>query len=87
MTEFTEVECHMISQIMKAERTLPDDFWCVAAVQELACLLVKIEPLLPDEMMATLVGIGAFIARQGKAEMMAEVEMKMAIARARGRKS
>lgn len=82
--DFTDAEQHMIGQIMKAERSLPDDFWCVAAVQELACLLVKIEPLLPDETMATLVGIGAFIARQGKAEMMAEIEAKIAIGRAMG---
>ena len=81
MTDFAPAELHMISQIMKAEKTLPDDFWAVAAVQELACLLAKLEPLLPDKDMSVLIGIGAFIARQGKSEMNAEIQMKMALAR------
>lgn len=81
--DFTDLEQHMISQIMRAERTLPDDFWAVAAVQELACLLAKLEPMLADKHMATLIGIGAFVARQGKAEMSAEIGAIMAIARAR----
>ena len=80
--DFTPAELHMIGQIMKAERTLPDDFWAVAAVQELACLLAKLEPLLTDNQAATLIGIGAFVARQGKSEMMAEVHAKLALARA-----
>ncbi len=81
MTDFAPAELHMISQIMKAEKALPDDFWAVAAVQELACLLAKLEPLLPDTDMSTLIGIGAFIARQGKSETNAEIQMKMALAR------
>ena len=84
MSDFTNAESHMIGQIMKAERTLPDDFWAVAAVQELACLLVKLEPLLPDTAMRTLIGIGAFVARQGNAEMTAEIEMKLLLARIGG---
>lgn len=84
MEDFSPVELNMISQIMKAERNLPDEFWAVAAVQELACLLVKLEPLLSDKQMATLLGVGAFVARVGKLEMSAEIQMKMAIARARG---
>lgn len=80
--DFTPLQVHMIGQIMKAERSLPDEFWCVAAVQELACLLVKLEPLLSDADMATLIGVGAFIARQGRVEMKAEIEAINAIARA-----
>lgn len=82
--EFSDVELHMISQIIKAERSLPDDMWAVAAVQELACLLAIIEPLLLDKHMATLIGIGAFVARQGKAETSAEIQAIMALNRARG---
>ena len=80
--DFTPAELHMIGQIMKAERTLPDDFWSVAAVQELACLLAKLEPLLTDEQTATLIGIGAFVARQGKAEMTAQIQAAFALRRA-----
>lgn len=83
MQDFSPNELHMISQIMKAEQSLPDEFWAVAAVQELACLLAKLEPLLSNEQMATLLGVGAFVARVGKLEMSAEIHMKMAIARAR----
>ena len=82
--EFDPVELHMIAQIMKAERSLPDDMWAVAAGQELACLLAKLEPLLPDSAMATLIGIGAFVARQGKAEMTAGVHAAMLGAKVRG---
>ena len=85
MSDFAPAELHMISQIMKAEKTLPDDFWAVAAVQELACLLAKIEPLLTDAHMASLTGVGAFVARQGKADMAAEIQMKMALAKAANR--
>lgn len=83
--EFAPAELHMISQIMKAEKTLPDEMWAVAAVQELACLLVIIEPLLLDKHMATLIGIGAFVARQGKLEMTADIQAGMALNRARNR--
>ena len=83
VSEFSAPELYMIGQIMKAEKTLPDDFWAVAAVQELACLLAKLEPLLSDAQMATLLGVGAFVARQGKAEMSAEIHMRMALSRAR----
>ena len=47
MTDFAPAELHMISQIMMAEKTLPDDFWAVAAVQELACLLAGLEKMAP----------------------------------------
>ncbi len=73
----------MIIQIMRAEKCLPDDFWCIAMVQELACLMAKIEPLLADSQMATLLGCVAFIARQGKVEMAAAIETTMLFGRIR----
>lgn len=77
MSDFTDVESHMIGQMVKAERTLPDDFWCDAAVQELACLAVKLEPLLNEMQLATLVGCGALLVRHGKPEMMAQIQTAM----------
>lgn len=77
MADFSEHELHMIRQIMRAEKTLPDEMWATAAVQELACLLAKLEPLLPDSDMATLIGVGAFIARQGRRELAAEIQTAM----------
>lgn len=83
MSDFTNQELHMISQIMKAEKTMPDEFWAVPAVQTLACLLVEIRPLITDVQLATFFAIGALIARQGKAELSAEIQASLAIARAR----
>lgn len=82
MSDFTDVESHIIGMMMRAEKTLPDDMWAVAAVQELACLLAKLRAVLTDEQFAMLVGIGAYISRAGKAEMMAEIHAKMALAKA-----
>lgn len=81
--DFAPAEQHAISLMMRASKTLPDDMWAIAAVQNLACLYAKIEPLLPDTDKAMLIGIGGYIAHLGKAEMNAEIEMRMAIARAR----
>lgn len=81
--DFTAAEQHMIGQIVKAEKTLPDDFWHVAALQELACLMVRLEPLLPDKDMGLLVGCGALLARHGKTEMKAEIETAMMFAKIR----
>lgn len=50
-------------------------------------LCAKVEPLLCDEDMSMLIGIGGYIAHLGKSEMTAEIEMKMALARAKGRLS
>lgn len=82
-SDLNPAELHAINQMMRASKTLPDDMWAVAAVQNLACLYVKIEPLLPDTDKAMLIGIGGYIAHLGKAEMEAEIQTKMAIARAR----
>ncbi|HIQ17230.1 MAG TPA: hypothetical protein EYH41_04415 [Novosphingobium capsulatum] len=68
---------------MRASKTLPDDMWAVAAVHNLACLYAKIETLLPEADKAMLIGIGSYVAHLGKAEMMAEIQAGMAIARAR----
>lgn len=85
MDEFTEVESQAIGQMMRASNTLPDDFFGVPAVQELACLFVKIEPLLTDEQAATIIGCGAMLVHYSKDEMRAQVETMMAIGRAKSK--
>lgn len=80
--EFQPEELAAISMMMRASKDLPDEMWAVAAVQNLACLYAKIEPLLPEVDKAMLIGIGGYIAHLGKAEMMAEIQAGMAIARA-----
>jgi hypothetical protein len=77
MGEFNRAELHMISQIRKAAKTLPEDFWGVAAVQELACLLAKLEPLLNGKQMATLIGVGAVLSREADKELTAEIQAAM----------
>ncbi len=81
--DFTEAELRAISLFQRASKTLPDDFWLVAAMQELACLYAKIEPLLTEAQKATIIGCGALMARESLREMKAGIEAHMAIARAR----
>lgn len=81
--DFTDAESRMIGAILKASRTVPDDMMCVEMVQELACLICKLEPLLTSRQMATLMGCAAFIAREGNKEMKAGIEAAMFIARIR----
>lgn len=81
-TDFAPAELAAISAMMRASKTLPDDLWAVAAVQNLACLYAKIEPLLPEKDKAMLIGIGGYIAHLGKAEMSAQIHATMALARA-----
>ena len=83
--DFTDRESSIIGKMMKAERTLPDDFWHVPAVQELACVLARYEAIMTDEHCALVIGCGALLARHGKVEMKAEIEARMALARAGAR--
>lgn len=85
-TEFAPAELAAISAMMRASKTLPDDMWAVAAVQNLACLYAKIAPMLTDADKAMLIGIGGYIAHLGKAEMSAQIQATLAIARAQGGK-
>jgi hypothetical protein len=57
--------------------------WAVAAVQNLACLYAKIEPLLTEVDKAILIGVGGWIAHVGKEEMAAEIQATIAISKAR----
>jgi len=79
---FSDRESGIIGQMMKAERTLPDDFWHVPAVQELACVLARYEAIMRDEDCATVVGVGALLARHGKVEMAAEIQARVQLAKA-----
>jgi len=84
MTDFAPAEIAAMNLLRKAAREMPDDLFAVGALQELACLYVKIEPLLTDEMKAVFVGAGAYVAKQADAEMKAQVAAMVAIARAQG---
>jgi hypothetical protein len=78
--DFTDEESRIIGLMMKAEKSLPDDFWHVAAVQELACVLARYQAIMTDEHCATLVGVGAMLCRHGNEEMKAEIQAKMLLA-------
>jgi hypothetical protein len=82
VSDFNAAELHAISLFQRARQTLPDDFWLVAGMQELACLYAKIEPLLADSHKQILIGCGALMARESEREMVADIQMRMAIARA-----
>lgn len=72
--DFTDRETSLIGQMVKAERTLPDDFWHVAAAQELACVLARYEAVMTDADCAVVLGVGAMLVRHGKSEMSAEIQ-------------
>jgi hypothetical protein len=76
-------DCQIIGQMRSAVKTLPDDFWAVAVVQELAGFLARNEGHLSDGDCALIVGVGAFVSRQADIEMNAEIQMKLAIGRAK----
>ena len=80
--DFEPAELHAIGLMQRARKTLPDDFWLVAGLQELACLYARIEPLLTESQRATLIGCGALMARESEKEMLADIKARMAIGRA-----
>lgn len=82
MSDFSDAELAAISAMSKASRTLPDDFLSVPAVQELACLFAKIEPLLTDEQKSVVIACGAMLMHYGKAETIAGIHAAMALNRA-----
>ena len=80
--DFSAPELHAISLFHRARKTLPDDFWLVAGMQELACLYARIEPLLTEVQRATMIGCGALMAREAESEMRAQIAAAIAIANA-----
>jgi len=80
--DFTEAEDRAISAMVRGSKKLPDDFWGTAAMQELACLYAKIEPLLTDAQRATIIGCGALLVHYSRAEFAASIEAAIAIGRA-----
>jgi len=83
MDDFAPAELHAISQMTRAAKTLPDDFLSVPAVQALACLYAKIEPLLTDEQKGTVIACGAMLVHYGEAETKAGIMAAIALQKAR----
>jgi hypothetical protein len=73
----------MIGKMIAASRTLTDEFYLVPAMQELAAFIARNEALLLDDDLATLIGIGAVLIRESRAELSAQIQATMAIANAR----
>jgi hypothetical protein len=80
---FSPKELAVISGMQRAAKTLPDDFLSVPAVQELACLYAKIEPLLTENQKATVIACGAMLVHYGKQETIAGIHAAMALQRAK----
>ncbi len=75
----------VIGKMIAASRTLPEDFFLVPAMQELAGVVARNEAALSTEDLALLVGVGAVIIRESRAELTAQIQAAMAIANARGK--
>ena len=80
--EIPEPACRVMAAMRKAAKTMPD-LGAVEALQEFACLYIKIEPLLTADMKAMLFSVGSMIAKQADEEMTAMVHAVMAINKAR----
>lgn len=72
----------VIGQMIRASRTLPEDFFLVPAMQELAWFVAR--SALSDEDRSLLIGVGAVIIRESTAELSAQIQAAMAIANAKG---
>jgi hypothetical protein len=72
----------VIGQMIRASRTLPEDFFLVPAMQELAGFVGR--STLSDEDRSLLIGVGAVIIRESRAELSAQIQAAMAIANAKG---
>ena len=81
--DFAPAEIAAINLLRRAAREMPDELFAVGALQELACLYVKIEPLLTDAMKVTFIGAGAYVAKQADLEMKAHIQAFAAIRKAR----
>ena len=78
MSDFNRAETAALSAMQRAARVLPDDFLSVPAVQELACLYAKLEPMLAESQKATIIAAGAMLVHYGKAETIAGIQAGMA---------
>jgi hypothetical protein len=81
MDELTPATLQTISLMQKMATQLPDDFFMVAAVQELAGIVTR--NAFSDDDYATLLGIGALMIREGKAEAVAGIHAALALHQAR----
>ncbi len=80
MTDETDAPWQLvIDQMIRAERIMPDDFWAVAAAQDLAHLCADLRDRLSDEEYARLIAVGAMLARLGKDEAKAGIRAALAI--------
>ncbi len=75
----------VIGQMIRASRTLPEDFFLVPAMQELAGFLARNESVLSNEDCSLLIGVGAVIIRESMGELTAQIQAAMALAKARSR--
>lgn len=82
--DFTPEELHALSLIGLAKKSLPEDeFWGVAAVQNLAGIYARYKDVMTEEDQAILIGVGGALRYYADSEMKAQVQAMMAIAKAR----
>lgn len=83
--EFTSEELEALSLIGRARQTLPvDEFWGVAAVQNLAGIYARYKDVMTEDDRAVLIGCGAALRSYADGELKAQVQAMLAIAKARG---
>jgi len=64
----------VIDHMFDLSKRLPDEHWMIACAQNLAAVIVEIEDGITEEQQAVLMGIGAYIIREGRKEFRASIQ-------------
>lgn len=69
----------VVGKFIHVEKTMPDEYWTLAATQEFAKVVAVLEGRATTEEMAVLIGAGAMLVRLGRDETMAGIRAALAI--------
>jgi len=83
--DFSTGTLRNISFMARAAKSLPEDYFMIPAMQEIAELVDRNADNLCSEDKAILLGVGALLIREGRAETIAGIEAAIAIGKARTR--
>ena len=84
-TEFDDATLAIIGLMVRAAKDLPEEFWMITAMQCLAEVTAHNRDVLLASDISILVGVGAVLIREGKAETMAGFQAMMALQKAGGK--
>ena len=80
--DFSPGALRNINFMVSMSKEVPEDFFMIPAMQEIATLVDRNEDTLLDADKAVLLGIGALLIREGRKEMVAGLQAAFALRRA-----